>query len=260
MPSCGSPRSRRSRTPIPPRGSAICRGCSPIRCARCASRPRARSRARPKRARGRRPARASNEALAEYVAAQTYNADRPEGRSSLAQSVRRARRRAGARSPSIARRSRSIRRSWPPTRISPICIARAAPKARPRRCCARASRKCPRGGAAPRARPRAGAPETDRRKPQGIRAGFARSPGQRPLRLCLRGGAQQRGPEQGGAARAGRRVEARTVRSRRSRPGSRLTPRAANRDAALGYVKQLRELDPENPSYAQMAKQIEGAR
>ena len=24
------------------------------------------------------------------------------------------------------------------------------------------------------------------------------------------------------------------------------------------YVKQLRELDPENPQYAQMAKQIEG--
>ena len=44
-------------------------------------------------------------------------------------------------------------------------------------------------------------------------------------------------------------------------PRWRRTPRArSNRDAALGYVKQLRELDPENPSYAQMEKQIEGAR
>ncbi len=36
--------------------------------------------------------------------------------------------------------------------------------------------------------------------------------------------------------------------------------RAQNRDAALGYVKLLRELDPENPSYAQMEKQMGGAR
>ena len=31
------------------------------------------------------------------------------------------------------------------------------------------------------------------------------------------------------------------------------------REQALGYVKQLRELDPENAEYAQMATQIEGA-
>jgi Flp pilus assembly protein TadD len=37
------------------------------------------------------------------------------------------------------------------------------------------------------------------------------------------------------------------------------TAQAGNRERALGYVKQLRELDPENPQYAQMAKQIEGA-
>ena len=37
------------------------------------------------------------------------------------------------------------------------------------------------------------------------------------------------------------------------------TAQAGNRELALGYVKQLRELDPENPQYAQMAKQIEGA-
>ena len=35
--------------------------------------------------------------------------------------------------------------------------------------------------------------------------------------------------------------------------------RRGDRDVALGYVKQLRELDPENTEYAQMAKQIEGA-
>jgi Tfp pilus assembly protein PilF len=35
---------------------------------------------------------------------------------------------------------------------------------------------------------------------------------------------------------------------------------AGNRDAALGYVKLLRELDPENADYAQLAKQIAGAR
>ena len=37
------------------------------------------------------------------------------------------------------------------------------------------------------------------------------------------------------------------------------TAQAGNRELALGYVKQLRELDPENPQYAQMAKQIAGA-
>jgi Flp pilus assembly protein TadD len=34
---------------------------------------------------------------------------------------------------------------------------------------------------------------------------------------------------------------------------------AGNRELALRYVKQLRELDPENAEYAQMAKRIEGA-
>jgi Tfp pilus assembly protein PilF len=34
---------------------------------------------------------------------------------------------------------------------------------------------------------------------------------------------------------------------------------AGRRDVALGYVRRLRELDPENTEYAQMAKQIEGA-
>jgi tetratricopeptide (TPR) repeat protein len=37
------------------------------------------------------------------------------------------------------------------------------------------------------------------------------------------------------------------------------TAQAGNRELALGYVKQLRELDPENAQYAQMEKQIEGA-
>ena len=34
---------------------------------------------------------------------------------------------------------------------------------------------------------------------------------------------------------------------------------AGSRDVALGYVKQLRELDPDSAEYAQMARQIEGA-
>jgi len=34
---------------------------------------------------------------------------------------------------------------------------------------------------------------------------------------------------------------------------------AGRRDVALGYVRQLRELDPENNEYVQMARQIEGA-
>jgi Flp pilus assembly protein TadD len=37
------------------------------------------------------------------------------------------------------------------------------------------------------------------------------------------------------------------------------TAQAGDRARALGYVRQLRELDPENPQYAQMARQIEGA-
>lgn len=35
--------------------------------------------------------------------------------------------------------------------------------------------------------------------------------------------------------------------------------RAGQRGLALEMVRQLRELDPENVEYAQMAKQIEGA-
>jgi tetratricopeptide (TPR) repeat protein len=35
------------------------------------------------------------------------------------------------------------------------------------------------------------------------------------------------------------------------------TARLGSHDAALGYVKQLRELDPENPEYAQLAARIE---
>lgn len=34
---------------------------------------------------------------------------------------------------------------------------------------------------------------------------------------------------------------------------------AGERDQALAYVGQLREIDPENSEYTQMAKQIEGA-
>ena len=70
---------------------------------------------------------AFTKALAEYVAVQTYNADRPEGRTSLANLRPNAETR---RPPSrnTGRRSRSIRRSLPRTRISPISTARAAPR------------------------------------------------------------------------------------------------------------------------------------
>jgi tetratricopeptide (TPR) repeat protein len=37
------------------------------------------------------------------------------------------------------------------------------------------------------------------------------------------------------------------------------TAQAGNRELALDYVRRLRELDPEDPQYAQMARQIEGA-
>jgi Flp pilus assembly protein TadD len=36
--------------------------------------------------------------------------------------------------------------------------------------------------------------------------------------------------------------------------------RAGDRNAALSYVKLLRELEPENPTYVRMAAQIEAAR
>jgi hypothetical protein len=38
------------------------------------------------------------------------------------------------------------------------------------------------------------------------------------------------------------------------------TAKSGDRAPALGYAKQLRDLDPENPQYAQMEKQIGGAR
>ena len=37
------------------------------------------------------------------------------------------------------------------------------------------------------------------------------------------------------------------------------TAQSGNREAALGYVKELRELDPDNPEYARMAQQFGGA-
>ena len=38
------------------------------------------------------------------------------------------------------------------------------------------------------------------------------------------------------------------------------TARAGNRETALDYVKQLRELDPDNPAHAQLGRQIESGR
>ena len=52
---------------------------------------------------------AFDKALAEYIAVQTYNADRPEGTDESGQHLRAAARRGRARSPNTARRSRSIR-------------------------------------------------------------------------------------------------------------------------------------------------------
>ena len=67
----------------PRRGSAIFPACSPIRCARCAIEA-ARALAGESESRLSESERAAfSKALAEYVAAQTYNADRPEGRMSL---------------------------------------------------------------------------------------------------------------------------------------------------------------------------------
>jgi hypothetical protein len=38
------------------------------------------------------------------------------------------------------------------------------------------------------------------------------------------------------------------------------TAQSGDRDRALGYVTQLRRLDPTNPQYIEMAKQITAAR
>ena len=38
------------------------------------------------------------------------------------------------------------------------------------------------------------------------------------------------------------------------------TAQAGNREQALDYVRQLRELDPEDPQYERMAQQIGGGR
>jgi len=34
------------------------------------------------------------------------------------------------------------------------------------------------------------------------------------------------------------------------------TAQSGSREVALGYVKELRELDPDNPEYARMAREI----
>ena len=81
-------------------------------------------------------------ALDEYIAVQTYNADRPEGRMNLAQPLRRARRLGRARSPRSARRSRSIPTSVEArVNLADVYRARGARGAKPRRCCAKASRR-----------------------------------------------------------------------------------------------------------------------
>ena len=150
----------------------------PIRCARCASRRRARSPAPPSAGSPPRDRAAFAKALAEYVAAQTYNADRPEGAIEPRQSLRDARRCRAAQSPSTARRSRSIRPSSPAYVEPRRPLPRARRRRRRRGDAARGPRAQPEGrGAASRARPRAGAPEADAPKPAGTRA---RRRGSRP--------------------------------------------------------------------------------
>jgi predicted CXXCH cytochrome family protein len=81
-------------------------------------------------------------AIAELIAVQTYTGDRPEGRLGLA-NLYAARASRKARSPNIAKRSRSILRSCRRTRISPTSTARAASTRKPRPCCVPGSRACP---------------------------------------------------------------------------------------------------------------------
>jgi tetratricopeptide (TPR) repeat protein len=202
---------------------------------------------------------AFTKALAEYVAAQTYIADRPEGRTNLANLEAER----GNAATAIAEYRKAIV-------LDPTFVAAYANLADLRRA---------RGA------------EADATAV--LREGLARNPRAAELHHAL-GLAQVRQKATADSLRsfklaadlapnnarfayvyavalnsAGRNKEALDVlaSARKREPYDRdvlsglayFTAQAGNRELALGYVKELRELDPENPQFARMASQIENA-
>ena len=202
---------------------------------------------------------AFTKALAEYVAAQTYIADRPEGRTNLANLEAER----GNAATAIAEYRKAIA-------LDPTFVAAYANLADLRRA---------RGA------------EADATAV--LREGLARNPRAAELHHAL-GLAQVRQKATADSLRsfklaadlapnnarfayvyavalnsAGRNKEALDVlaSARKREPYDRdvlsglayFTAQAGNRELALGYVKELRELDPENPQFARMASQIENA-
>jgi len=203
---------------------------------------------------------AFNRAIAEFIAVQTYNADRPEGRVSLANlhALR------GEAESAIAQYRKAIE-------LDPMFVQAYA-------------------NLADLYRARGAESEAE----AALRAGLARNPNAAPLQYAL-GLAltRQKRPAEAmkalaAAARldptqpryayvyavaqndAGQRGEAlRTLEAARKRsPYDRdvlsalahYTAAAGDREAALRYAKQLQELDPESGEYARLAAQIQGGR
>jgi len=198
-----------------------------------------------------------DKALAEYVAVQTYNADRPEGRANLG-NLYAARGDAGG---AIAEYRKAL--ALDPTFVQAYANLADLYRAR--------------GAEGP--------------AEAALREGLSRNPRAAVLRhaLGLSLARQKKGAEALAALReavrlapdnarfayvygvalndAGEPAEAlRVLRSASPRnPYDRdilsalahYSARGGDRDAALGYVRQLRELDPENPEYAQLAATIE---
>ena len=198
-------------------------------------------------------------ALAEYVAVQTYNADRPEGRTNLGNLYAQ---RADAPA-AIAEYRRAI--AIDPTFVP--AYANLADLYRVRGAEGEAVAALREGLAR---NPRAAmlhhalglALVRQKQTAEGLKAlrrAVELAPESARFAYRLRGCAEGHRSGEGGAEGIGRRLK-REPYDRDLLSGlAYFTAEAGDREAALGYVRQLRVLDPENAQYAQMEKQIEGA-
>ena len=262
MPSCGWPRSRRSRTPSPPtRQRYLPRMLDdPVRAVRIeaaralAGRAGAGTAADDQRAR-------STKALAEYVAVQTYNADRPEGRMSLGNLY--AQRGDAGRAIAEYRKALAIDPTFVAgLRESRRSLSRARRGQRGRDGAARGHRARPaRRGAASRAGPRARAPEAQAPKAsQEFEAAAQARARQRRYAYVYAVALHDAGPGRGGAEGAGRRVRAPSQRPRRAvRPRAFQARRRATARRRWATSGSCASSIPTMPSTRRCAKQIEGA-
>ncbi len=198
-------------------------------------------------------------ALAEYLDAQHYNGDRPDGHGRLA-ALHAAR---GNAEGAITEYRKAL--EIDPTylqayaNLADVYRARGVDSEAETVLRAGLAKGARRGRAASRAGPRAGAAKAHRRCAEGTGRGVPARTGQRALRVCVRSSVARRGPVEA----ALQVLDAALARQPYDRDVlealAHFRALAGDREAARKYVAQLRELDPESAEYAQLAKQLDGA-